>query len=51
VENNGKSKSVITGKELSNLGRNGDLNNPEEIKSLIARMKTGNAYKRMLVQA
>jgi hypothetical protein len=39
VENNGKSKSVInsTGKELSNLARNGDLNNPEEIKSLIAR--------------
>jgi hypothetical protein len=53
MENNGKSKGVInsTRKELNNLARNADLNNPEEVKALIARMKTGNAYKRMLVQA
>jgi len=53
LENEGKSKSVInsTIKELNNLARNADLNNPDEVKCLIARMKTGNAYRRMLVQA
>ena len=53
MENNGRSKGVInsTRKELNNLARNVNLNNPNEIKALIARMKTGNAYKRMLVQA
>ncbi|MGA3059566.1 MAG: hypothetical protein ABSD92_04260 [Candidatus Bathyarchaeia archaeon] len=53
MENNGKSKRVInsTRKELNNLAKNADLTKPEEAKALIARMKTGNAYKRMLVQA
>lgn len=53
MENNGLSKSVMnsTRKELNNLARNADLNKPDEVKALIARMKTGNAYKRMLVQA
>ena len=53
MENNGRSKSVInsTRKELNNLATNANLNNPNEIKALIARMKTGNAYKRMLVQS
>ena len=53
MENNGKSKSVInsTRKELNNLARNANLDEPEQAKALIARMETGNAYKRMLVQA
>jgi len=53
MENNGKSKSVInsTRKELNNLARNAKLNEPEQVKALIARMETGNAYKRMLTQA
>ena len=53
MENNNRSQGVInsTRKELNNLARNADLNNPNEIKALIARMKTGNAYKTMLVQA
>jgi len=53
MENNGKSKSVInsTRKELNNLARNANLDEPDEVKALIAKMNTGNAYKRMLVQA
>jgi integrase len=53
MENNGNSKGVInsTRKELSNLAGNADLTQPDEVKTLIAKMKTGNAYKRMLVQA
>lgn len=53
LENNGLSKSVInsTRKELSNLARTADLNSPEQLKQSIAKMQTGNVYKRMLVQA
>jgi hypothetical protein len=42
-----------TRKELNNLARarNADLDNPEQVKQVIAKMKTGSAYKRMLVQA
>jgi hypothetical protein len=41
MENNGKSKSVInsTRKELNNLARNADLDQPDEVKALIARME------------
>ena len=53
MENNARSKSVInnTRKQLNNLARNANLNEPEQVKALIARMETGNAYKRMLVQS
>ena len=53
MENNAKSKSVInsTRKELTNLSKRANLDEPEQIKQTIAQMKTGNAYKRMLVQA
>jgi len=53
MENNGKSKSVInsTRKELTNLSKRASLDDPEQVKQTIAQMKTGNPYKRMLVQA
>ena len=53
MENNGKSKAVInsTRKELTNLSKRANLDEPEQIKQTIAQMQTGNAYKRMLVQA
>jgi integrase len=53
MENNGKSKSVInsTRKELTNLSKRANLDEPEQVKQTIAQMKTGNPYKRMLVQA
>lgn len=53
IENNGLSKSVInsTRKELNNLARHANLDNPDEVKQTISRMDTGSAYKRMLTQA
>ena len=53
MENNGRSKGVInnTRKQLNNIARNVDLDKPKQVKALIARIETGSAYKRMLVQS
>jgi hypothetical protein len=49
MELNGRSKSIINGtrKALNLISQKTQLNNPQEVRNTILRLKTGNAYKRL----
>lgn len=53
MELNGRSKSVINGtrKALNLISQKTQLNNPQEVRNTILRLKTGNAYKRLIADA
>jgi len=53
LELNGKSQSVINGtrKALNLISTKTQLNNPQEVRTQILKLKTGDAYKRLIADA